>query len=157
MSDAPGSAAEYPSPDEEADALVARALRHKPRPIEWANLTPSEEADQLDELDPWVRWLVWRYQLDQREVPPAGPCTATSSKSSPRCAPPAKAPTRARAHSPAPRTGTRPSPLLATGLGCGSHGQAAASGITAKPPHHHGFAPLTRLPRPGRHGVSEQS
>ena len=70
MADRPGWASEHPDPDEEADALVAQAMRHKPRPIEWASLTPSEEADHLDELDPWVRWLIQRYRLDQREVPP---------------------------------------------------------------------------------------
>ena len=70
MADGPGWASEYTDPDEEADALVAQAMHHKPRPIEWASLTPSEEADRLDDLDPWVRWLVQRYRLDQREVPP---------------------------------------------------------------------------------------
>ncbi len=70
MVNPPGWASEYPGPDEEADALVAQALRHKPRPVEWADLSPSEEADQLDALDRWVRWLVLRYRLDQREVPP---------------------------------------------------------------------------------------
>ena len=70
MADRPGWASEHLDPDEDADDLVAQAMRRKPRPIEWASLTPSEEADQLDDLDPWVRWLVLRYRLDQREVPP---------------------------------------------------------------------------------------
>ena len=50
MTDSPGWASQYPGPDEEADALVAQAMRHKPRPIEWANLSPSEQGDQLDDL-----------------------------------------------------------------------------------------------------------
>ena len=69
MSIAEARASQNPSPDEEADALVAQVLHHKPRPIEWANLTASEEADQLEQLEPWVHWLVLRYRLDQREVP----------------------------------------------------------------------------------------
>lgn len=73
MADGPGWASEYTDPDEEADALVAQAMHHKPRPIEWASLTPSGEADRLDDLDPWVRWLVQRYRLDQREIPPCWP------------------------------------------------------------------------------------
>jgi hypothetical protein len=70
MSDPRPWAAGYPDPDAEADVLVQQALHNKPRPIEWARLTTSEEADQLDDLRTWVRWLVLRYRLDQREVPP---------------------------------------------------------------------------------------
>lgn len=52
--------------------------RPRPRPvgyfgltgtINWAFLRPDQEAEQLEELTPWVDWLRWRFTLDHRTVP----------------------------------------------------------------------------------------
>lgn len=55
---------------EDLDALVEQILGAKPRPIDWSLLNgrPAEEARAV--LDSWVRWLVTRYAIDPREIPP---------------------------------------------------------------------------------------
>ncbi|MBA3743173.1 hypothetical protein [Sporichthya sp.] len=39
-------------------------------PVCWATLSDVETEDALEELDDWVTWLVDRYSLDHRAVPP---------------------------------------------------------------------------------------
>lgn len=56
--------------DEELDALVDELLGAKPRPVDWRRLTAADAARRRSELDAWVRWLVRRYALDPREIPP---------------------------------------------------------------------------------------
>ena len=41
-----------------------------PTPFAWAALTPDEERLYLEGLELWVLWLVERYNLDHRVVPP---------------------------------------------------------------------------------------
>jgi alpha-L-arabinofuranosidase len=36
----------------------------------WASLSGQEQQEAFDALDDWVDWLVDRYQLDHRVVPP---------------------------------------------------------------------------------------
>ncbi|MGV8967787.1 MAG: hypothetical protein ACOH2F_16095 [Cellulomonas sp.] len=54
----------------EVDALVELVLGGVPRPIDWARLTGEAAATEWAALDRWVRWLVRRYNLDHRDVPP---------------------------------------------------------------------------------------
>jgi len=39
-------------------------------PLCWANLDGTETADAIEELDDWVAWVVDRYTLDHRTIPP---------------------------------------------------------------------------------------
>ncbi|WP_019873092.1 hypothetical protein [Sporichthya polymorpha] len=39
-------------------------------PVCWATLTEIETEDALEELEDWIGWLVDRYALDHRTVPP---------------------------------------------------------------------------------------
>lgn len=41
-----------------------------PIPLCWRALTPQEREDQVEALREWIDWLVGRYALDQRTVPP---------------------------------------------------------------------------------------
>ena len=56
--------------DAEVDAYIQDALGSTPRPIDWRRVPPNEAAERWEELDRWVRWLVTRYALDHRDVPP---------------------------------------------------------------------------------------
>lgn len=56
--------------DDELDALVNEILGSKPKPIDWSRLTVEAAAEALEALDSWVRWLVERYVIDPREIPP---------------------------------------------------------------------------------------
>ena len=55
---------------DDLDALVDEILGSKPRPIDWTRLSPEASAEQWAVLDAWVRWLVRRYAIDPREIPP---------------------------------------------------------------------------------------
>jgi len=44
-----------------------------PVPLCWPALTSEEGEEQLDALADWTRWLVDRYALDHRTVPPCWP------------------------------------------------------------------------------------
>ena len=69
-----GSIAPPPDVDgDELDALVNEILGSKPRPIDWSRLTGEAAAEALAALDLWVRWLVARYAIDPREIPPCWP------------------------------------------------------------------------------------
>ena len=65
---------EDPSGDEDeeldGDDLVDLILRGAPRPVDWARLDEAGTERALATLDQWVRWLVRRYALDHRDVPP---------------------------------------------------------------------------------------
>ena len=39
-------------------------------PVCWATLTEVETEDALEELEDWITWVVARYALDHRTVPP---------------------------------------------------------------------------------------
>jgi len=52
------------------DAMIEHALGRVPRPITWATLTAEQAAEVWLALDEWVRWLVARYALDHRDIPP---------------------------------------------------------------------------------------
>ena len=41
-----------------------------PLPLCWAALTDQERDEQLQALDDWAHWLIRRYALDHRTVPP---------------------------------------------------------------------------------------
>ncbi|WP_051640318.1 hypothetical protein [Cellulomonas sp. URHE0023] len=41
-----------------------------PTPIVWSAFSPADQELLLEELDLWVTWLVERYRLDHRIVPP---------------------------------------------------------------------------------------
>ena len=56
--------------DDELDALVDELLGSKPRPVDWRRLTGEAAAQQWADLHAWVRWLVGRYAIDPREIPP---------------------------------------------------------------------------------------
>ncbi len=60
----------YDADGAELDALVDQVLGTRPRPIDWARLEEPELSGQWEALDTWVRWLVTRYCLDHREIPP---------------------------------------------------------------------------------------
>ena len=57
-------------PNDELDALVDQVLDRAPRPTDWARVPAHEAPMQWAALDAWVRWLVRRYTLDHRDVPP---------------------------------------------------------------------------------------
>jgi hypothetical protein len=57
-----------------SDALLAGS-RVQPdpfpaMPICWPALSPEEEAEAFDALEDWVAWLIDRYGLDHRTIPP---------------------------------------------------------------------------------------
>ena len=52
------------------DAMIEQVLARAPRPIDWARLSAEHAAQVWLDLDEWVRWLVTRYALDHRDVPP---------------------------------------------------------------------------------------
>jgi len=56
--------------DADVDAYIEDALGTIPRPIDWRRLTHDQAASTWAALDTWVRWLVTRYALDHRDVPP---------------------------------------------------------------------------------------
>lgn len=74
-----GSGARHPAePDESRDggldgtdpfAEFLTAPQQLPRPIRWDDLEPQAHAAALHDLADWVRWLVVRYAMDQRDVP----------------------------------------------------------------------------------------
>lgn len=41
-----------------------------PTPVDWRKVTADDNDTQWSALDGWVRWLVGRYALDHREIPP---------------------------------------------------------------------------------------
>jgi hypothetical protein len=58
------------------DVLLAPAIVQPvgaPRPYLWSAHTPAEQAQALDELELWTGWLVHRYRLDHRTIPPCWP------------------------------------------------------------------------------------
>ena len=62
MSDQPGD-----------DGFLPRKLVQPvgaPRPHLWCAHTPEAQAQALDELESWIEWLVDRYRLDHRTIPP---------------------------------------------------------------------------------------
>lgn len=63
-------AKELPDDDAAADEAIERALNGVPRPVAWARLDAAKAAAAWTDLDVWVRWLVGRYSLDHRDVPP---------------------------------------------------------------------------------------
>lgn len=66
-----GGEAGYGAPGaEELDALVEQVLGRAPRPVAWTRVTAADAPAQWAALDEWVRWLVTRYALDHRDVPP---------------------------------------------------------------------------------------
>jgi hypothetical protein len=70
--DGPLAVPEEPFTDE-LDRLVGGVLGRRPRPVAWATLDVDEAAQAWADLDPWVRWLVRRYLIDAREIPPCWP------------------------------------------------------------------------------------
>lgn len=52
------------------DALVEEILGAKPRPIDWSRLDGPAADEALAALASWVSWLVCRYAIDPREIPP---------------------------------------------------------------------------------------
>jgi hypothetical protein len=55
---------------QDVDALVEDILGRRARPLRWDGLDADQAAAALAAVDRWVRWLVRRYALDHREVPP---------------------------------------------------------------------------------------
>lgn len=123
----------YEADGAELDALVDQVLGTRPRPIDWSRLEEPELSEQWVALDVWVRWLVTRYCLDHREIHPAGPSTATSSKNSLPSTPPTKPPTTHPAPLRDRQSGTKSSPTPAPASNSGSPAPAAASPNTAPP------------------------
>lgn len=66
-----------PTADPNLDAFLPRRSRatvgYSPTPVDWTVLSDEEAAAELDLLDDWVEWLVWRYRLDPRTVPECWP------------------------------------------------------------------------------------
>jgi hypothetical protein len=56
--------------DDHADDLAARVLSAARRPVDWNRLTADDGPLVWAALETWVRWLVARYGLDHRDVPP---------------------------------------------------------------------------------------
>jgi hypothetical protein len=54
---------------EDLEALVQSLLAHA-GPLDWRSLTAEAAAAAWTELDAWTRWLVHRYAVDPREIPP---------------------------------------------------------------------------------------
>ena len=50
------------------DGLIQEAF--PPIPLCWRALTAQERKDQVNALREWIGWLVGRYALDHRTVPP---------------------------------------------------------------------------------------
>lgn len=57
-------------PDAELDALVGQMLGQLPKPVDWRRISAQEVTAEWAALNTWVQWLVSRYSLDHREVPP---------------------------------------------------------------------------------------
>lgn len=57
-------------PADDLDALVEQILGTKPRPVDWTRLSGPPADEALATLDSWVRWLVTRYAIGPREIPP---------------------------------------------------------------------------------------
>ena len=66
MSDMSGDAI----PADDIEAEIALRLGAIPKPVDWRHLDAHAAADEWAALDEWVRWLVQRYELDGRELPP---------------------------------------------------------------------------------------
>jgi hypothetical protein len=66
----PGDGAHDPPDPTDLDALVEQILGRAPRPVAWTRITAADAPAQWAALDTWVRWLVTRYALDHRDVPP---------------------------------------------------------------------------------------
>jgi hypothetical protein len=58
---------------DELDRLIGSVLGRRQRPVAWALLDAEQAAQAWTDLDAWVRWLVRRYLIDTREVPPCWP------------------------------------------------------------------------------------
>lgn len=61
--------ANEPTPDD-LDAYIERTIGSVPRPLEWRRVRAVDARAEWAALDKWCRWLVNRYALDVREVPP---------------------------------------------------------------------------------------
>ena len=57
-------------PADDLEAEIVLQLGAVPRPVNWRRLDPESAAVEWAALDEWVRWLVSRYDLDGRELPP---------------------------------------------------------------------------------------
>ena len=69
----PGPSTSPPSPGRPgspAGPSLAEETDYPPTPVRWPFLTDAEAAAEADRLQCWVDWLVARYQLDARTVPP---------------------------------------------------------------------------------------
>lgn len=55
---------------DDLDALVDEILGSKPRPLDWTCLAGAAAEEARAALDTWVRWLVTRYAIEGREIPP---------------------------------------------------------------------------------------
>lgn len=66
-------------PVDDLEAEIALRLGAVPRPVDWRQLDHDSASVEWSALDEWVRWLVGRYDLDGRELPPCwhqhGPLT----------------------------------------------------------------------------------
>lgn len=56
--------------EDEGEAVAERVLSHAHRPIDWRCVSFDEAPLLWAALDTWVRWLVTRYSLEHRDVPP---------------------------------------------------------------------------------------
>ena len=60
--------------DSEFDNAIRRHAQHNgnfaPLPVNWQTLTAPETQLELEELAAWTTWLLDRYQLDYRTLPP---------------------------------------------------------------------------------------
>jgi hypothetical protein len=65
-----GDEAQGPPDAADLDALVEEILGRAPRQVAWTRVTAADAPAQWAALDAWVRWLVTRYALDHRDVPP---------------------------------------------------------------------------------------
>lgn len=54
----------------DGDELVELVLGRRPRPLDWSRLDHEALAAAHAALTEWVGWLVLRYGLDHRDVPP---------------------------------------------------------------------------------------
>lgn len=57
-------------PADDIEAEIALRLGAIPNPVDWRRLDEHAAAGEWAALDEWVRWLVHRYELDGRELPP---------------------------------------------------------------------------------------
>ena len=56
--------------EDQGAAVADRVLSHAQRPIDWRRVSCDEAPLLWAALDTWVRWLVARYSLEHRDVPP---------------------------------------------------------------------------------------